>query len=110
MATLGRRSRLLSLPATWGADADHWRMVVADLDFVTVGQIDRGIEDRLIGVRHAGAHLHRSPEVTHQRYWRMCATPFSTTATLRPSRLNTIASAGTTSEGVLRGIFSSTVQ
>src|SRR5580700_1597440 len=41
---------------------------------------------------------------------RMRAMPPSTTATLKPSPLKTIASDGTISDGVVRGTFSSTVQ
>ena len=82
-----------------------------DLNLVAVGQIDRRIEDHLIAVLDAGAHLDRRAEIAHHGHCAdMRATPFSTTATLRPSRLKMIASDGTISDGVLRGIFSSTVQ
>ena len=79
------------------------------LHLVTVGKIDRRIEDHLVAVLDAGAHLDGRTKVAHHSYGVDARGPVFE-ATLRPSRLKMIASDGTISEGVLRGIFSSTVQ
>ena len=81
-----------------------------DLDFATVDKIDPGIEDDPVAVFGAGAHLDGLIEVTRHGYGTKARNAASTTATLRPSPLKTIASDGTISDGVFRGIFSSTVQ
>jgi hypothetical protein len=81
-----------------------------DLDFATVDKIDRGIGDDAVAVFDAGLTLTALSKSRATVTGQTRAMPPSTTATLRQSPLKTIASDGTISDGVFRGIFSLTVQ
>ena len=106
---------LVNRPLPWAesfcprADALRWRFG-SDANLLAVSKIDGRRQDHLVAVLDARVHLDRRAEVTHQLTFCRWAFPSSTTATLRPLALKMIASDGRTSDGVLRGISSSTLQ
>ena len=80
------------------------------LDLVTVGKIDRGIKDHLVAVLDASAHLDGRTEVAHYSYR---ADARDTVRDHRDTEAVPVEDdrlGRDDSDGVLRGIFSSTVQ
>jgi len=81
----------------------------SDRDLAAVGHVDLRAEITLLAAADAGV-TRRGAEIAHQADLAECATPSSTTATLKPSRLKMIASDGHDQRGRFRGILSSTRQ